>query len=187
MFSQPLQWSHQSNLSWNCCIQTVTIKPTKIKKKEMKWNINKNLFYSFIFVFLHLVILIKILWMETFQLKLDWWFHCNICENQKKRRNETFVKIWFILSFLFSFIFVFLFILVIFIKTIWMEQFQLKLDGWLHCNICENQKKKKTKWTVCKICFIFIFFFLFFVFILVIFLKTIWMEQFQLKLDWWLH
>ena len=117
-----------------------------------------------------------------------------------------------------------------------MEQFQLKLDCWLHWQICE--KKKRKKWTIHKNLFYYYLFFWIFVFsfdfrllnqnnltgtiptqiglmtslqqlweekkkrpllkkfffysfilylFLVIFFKTIWMEQFQLKLDWWLH
>ena len=88
--------------------------------------------------------------------------------------------------FYLSFHFVFPFILDIFIKTIWMERFQLKLDWWLHCYNCEKQKKKRrTEKNIIKLVF-----FLkkcFFSFILVVFIKTIWMERFQLKLDWWLH
>ena len=75
----------------------------------------------------------------------------------------------------------FSFILVRFITTIWLEQFQLKLDWWLHWNGCEKKEKKRKKWTIHKNLISF------FSFVLVFFLSTIWLEQFQLKLDWWLH
>ena len=57
---------------------------------------------------------------------------------QKKKENEPFIRICFILLSLFWFV------LVIFIKIIWLEQFQLKLDWRLHWYNCENKKKRKS-------------------------------------------
>ena len=60
-FSQISQWSHQSNLSWNCSceIQCVPVDLSYLiwwriansvrKRKKKKWTIHKNLFYFFIF------------------------------------------------------------------------------------------------------------------------------------------
>ena len=51
-FSQKLQWSHQSNFSWNCSIQIVLIKITKMKrmqqvKKKFLWMVHFFLFFFF--------------------------------------------------------------------------------------------------------------------------------------------
>ena len=60
----------------------------------------------------------------------------------------------------------------IFLKTIWMEQFQLKLDWWLHCKICENDKKKKEMSIHKIVLFITTFFFVFLVFPFISFLSV---------------
>ena len=117
-------------------------------KRKNKWKKNKpNYIYLFSFSFFfssHSAV--KTIWSERFQLKLDWWLYCNMCEKKKreKKRNEIFIK--FDVFFSYFFILFFLFILVIFIKTIWMEQFQLKLDWWLHWHICENKKRRKERY-----------------------------------------
>ena len=78
----------------------------------------------------------------------------------EERRKKFITAIY---PFILFFHFVFHFILVIFIKTVWMEQFQLKLDWWLHWRHCEN-KKKRNKWNIHKICLFFYLFCLIFVF-----------------------
>ena len=66
---------------------------------------------------------------------------------QKKKKKMKIHKIWFNLFIFFHHCFPF--ILVILIKTIFMGQFQLKLDCWLHWDFCEKKKRRK-KWTIHK-------------------------------------
>ena len=78
--------------------------------------------------------------MEQFQLKLDWWFHWHLCKkiNKRKMKIQKKYSIFFkIISLSF-----FHFNLGGLIKTIWMEQFQLKLDWWIHWEICKKIKKR---------------------------------------------
>ena len=94
---------------------------------------------SFLFSSFILVIFIKTIWMERFQLKLDWWLYCKNCKKIKKEK-ETKIrkKIFYFFKIISSF---FCFNLVCLFTTIWSEQFQLKLDWWLHCKICKKIKK----------------------------------------------
>ena len=169
-------------LHWHLCEK-------KKNLKRKKRTIYKSLLFCFFFCFPFIVvILIKTIWLEPFQLQLDWWIHWQLCEKKKERkeRNEPFIKldVLFVLEHFSSFFsFLVCFFLVGFIKTIWMERFQPKSDWWLHWHLCE--KKKRREWNEPFLKFGLFFFFIFF--FLVGFIKTIWMEPFQLKLGWWHH
>ena len=78
------EWNN-SNSNW---IDDFIAIPVRWKKKEKKkWTTHKNLFLFFLFfpsfLFLNLsVILVGVLtaiWMEQFQLKLDWWIQWQLC------------------------------------------------------------------------------------------------------------
>ena len=138
-FSKQSDWDN-SNSNWIDDFTDTTVRRREKKKRNEPF-ISFKIYFSFLICFL--VWFFKTIWMEQFQLKLDWWIHWEDCKKIKKRNKRK--KKWKFKKKYFSLFFLFHFNLVIFLKTIWMEQFQLKLDWWIHCKICKKIKKRK-KW-----------------------------------------
>ena len=111
---------------------------------------------------------------------------------RKKRKKWKSIKICFILLYSF-FLFLFFFCFSNLTRNNLNGTIPTQIGLMTSLQILWEWKKRK-KWKSIKICLFFYLFFsfcfsfvFFFPFILVVSLSTIWMEQFQLKLAWWLH
>ena len=82
-------------------LMTSLTKLWEAKTRKININIHEiginNFFFSFI------VGLVKIIWMEQFQLKLGWWLHWHkFCEDKKKMKWK-FIKLFIFIFFLWFF------------------------------------------------------------------------------------
>ena len=115
------------------------------KKKKKKWTIHKNLFHlCFLFCF-------PFYFSTVYQTNLNGTIPTQI--GLMNSLQVLWEEEWKNLVYSF-FSFAFPFILVGFLKAIWVERFQLKLDWWIHCKFCEKKKRMKWNEIFIKICFI---------------------------------